>query len=989
MSDKPEAGPSRTSASSIRKYVVAAFVVMLVVGLVVYLVDFLDSGPGTSDVAAASKISEEGVRAILANYDPEGTYAALKVDYPLEGSVFPPDIVSPTFLFHDSDQKAVAWLVDASVGGGSDHVYALADGTRPEDPIDERCVTDTNSWKESDYQASAKGWTPHATVWDHIKKLSHEKDARVTILGLGSPDADSGVRPILPRGSVTMRTSKDPVNAPIFYRDVPLMPAATVNGVIQPLLKSALPYIKWRLRYISKPDSPVVMEHQPSCANCHTFSADGDTLAMDMDSPQGDKGSYAIAPVSAEMTITDEHVFTWNDFPGKPKGKSTSGLFAQISPDGKHVATMLNEDVFVANYLDYKFLQTFYPTRGIIVIYDTKTGEMKPLPGAANTKYVQGNPTWSPDGKTIVFFRAKARQAYDGSPMPEFANDPRENQIKYDLYSIPYNDGKGGIAKPLEGASGNGKSNAFPRYSPDGKWIVYVQANNGTLMRPDSKLYIIPAEGGKPRLMKCNTELMNSWHSWSPNSRWMVFSSKWNRPYTQMFLTHVDENGNDTPPILIPGATAANRAVNLPEFVNLEPGELVSITTPAVDYRRHLDKAVELGKKKEFAQAETELKKSIALKDDYVETHLELAGLYVKTDRCEKAIGHYKKAIKIDPRNVNAHNDCGGVLVKLGKLDEAVPYYKRALEIRSGSYVTHGNLADVLSRLGKTREAMTHFEKALQISPTYAAGHRKWGEAYARLGKHAEALKHLKQALTIDPDDPDNHVELANVYLDTRSPAEAARHYRMAIEKAPQPAKTHNNLAVALMKLGKPEEALKHFKGAVKVDPRFHQAYTNIGSILYGRGKVKEAVEYFGKSLAVNPNNYVAHFRRGIALKSLGRMRDAASHFRKAMQIESKYLPSCYELAMILATDGSASLRDGVQATQLAEAACRATGNRNPDFMYALSAAHAETGKFDQAVDIATRALKIARSTNRLDLVTRLRTAIELYRRKRPLRVGK
>jgi hypothetical protein len=35
-----------------------------------------------------------------------------------------------------------------------------------------------------------------------------------------------------------------------------------------------------------------------------------------------------------------------------------------------------------------------------------------------------------------------------------------------------------------------------------------------------------------------------------------------------MYLTHIDSEGNDSPAILIDNATAANRAVNLPEFVN-------------------------------------------------------------------------------------------------------------------------------------------------------------------------------------------------------------------------------------------------------------------------------------------------------------------------------------------------------------------------------------------------------------------------------------
>ena len=94
----------------------------------------------------------------------------------------------------------------------------------------------------------------------------------------------------------------------------------------------------------------------------------------------------------------------------------------------------------------------------------------------------------------------------------------------------------------------NGESNYFARYSPDGRWIAFCKASSFMLLQPDSRIYIMPAQGGTPRLMNCNTPLMNSWHSWSSNSRWLVFSSKANTPYTQLFITHVDSLGNDAPP---------------------------------------------------------------------------------------------------------------------------------------------------------------------------------------------------------------------------------------------------------------------------------------------------------------------------------------------------------------------------------------------------------------------------------------------------------
>src|SRR5580700_5592625 len=127
-------------------------------------------------------------------------------------------------------------------------------------------------------------------------------------------------------------------------------------------------------------------------------------------------------------------------------------------------------------------------------------------------------------------------------------------------------------------------SNNFAKVSPDGRWIVFVQCRNGEVMRPDSKLYIVPFMGGTPRLLRANQPIMNSWHSFSPNGRWLVFSSKGRGPYTQMYLTHIDANGNDSPAIIVDNTTAANRAINIPEFLNIPQGGLEKIDPQATEY---------------------------------------------------------------------------------------------------------------------------------------------------------------------------------------------------------------------------------------------------------------------------------------------------------------------------------------------------------------------------------------------------------------------
>ena len=139
--------------------------------------------------------------------------------------------------------------------------------------------------------------------------------ATITITGF----ADDNPQQPLSSGTVNITTSVDPVGAPIFYRDVPLMlwPKGQ-KGSIQPLPPFAIPLIKWKLRNISEPQSHTVMENLPTCGNCHSFSRDGKTLGMDLDGPKNDKGLYAIAPISKNMTIRNQDVIRWSSLPGKP-----------------------------------------------------------------------------------------------------------------------------------------------------------------------------------------------------------------------------------------------------------------------------------------------------------------------------------------------------------------------------------------------------------------------------------------------------------------------------------------------------------------------------------------------------------------------------------------------------------------------------------------------------------------------------------------------
>ena len=152
--------------------------------------------------------------------------------------------------------------------------------------------------------ASTHTWRPDAATWSLIKQHSVKAPATITITGY----ADSSQNPAS-EATVHIDTSTDPVGAPVFYRDVPLLlPSPSEKGPIAPLAASAIPLIQWRIRNLGEPESHTVMGNLPTCANCHSFSRDGKTFGLDLDGPKNDKGLYALVPVEKNMTITSKNV---------------------------------------------------------------------------------------------------------------------------------------------------------------------------------------------------------------------------------------------------------------------------------------------------------------------------------------------------------------------------------------------------------------------------------------------------------------------------------------------------------------------------------------------------------------------------------------------------------------------------------------------------------------------------------------------------------
>lgn len=741
------------------------------------------------DALPAVVPADPHIRATMEAFNIEATYAPLEIVYPAEGTVFPPKIAPPTFRWRDDQTGSDTWLVIVRHQGGGDDLYA---------------TRQTSTWQ------------PSADEWETIQRRSAKHPAEITVLGT------TGAAPgtILSAGQVAITTSKDPVGASLFYREVNL---PFIDAVKDPAT------IRWRFGDISSPSPPpIVLEGLPVCGNCHSFSSDGSAFGMDVDYAN-DRGSYVIAPVSEQIVLDKPNIITWSDFRREDK-QNTFGLLSQVSPDGRYVvSTVKDRSVFVPRS-ELAFSQLFFPIKGILAVYCRETGAFSALPGADDPRFVHSNPTWSPDGKALVFARAEAisltnvgdeKILLTEKECEEFLHGGR--QYRFDLYQVPFNNGNGGRPQPLEGASANGCSNFFPKYSPDGKWIVFCKAESFMLLQPDSELFIIPAGGGEARRMRCNTPRMNSWHSWSPNGRWLVFSSKANGPYTQLWLTHVDDRGESTPPVVLEHMTASDRAANIPEFVNRPPNAIQAIREQFLDDHSYTRAGDEFLKAGDLAMAVEKYHQALKLNPANATARNNLGVIRMRQGDVHGARNHFMKALESNPEEADSHRNLGDALIRLGLQNDAMDQYRKTLQLRPAYAEARINLGLLLLMAGRVDDAVAELAEGVRQEPRQAMVRYHYARALKRRGDAEKAIAEYRQTILLAPEALPPLMDLALILaagsdLQLRDGEEAVRLAKTACElteyKTAQPLDV---LAAAYAEAGQFSEAVKTAEQALQL----------------------------------------------------------------------------------------------------------------------------------------------------------------------------
>lgn len=210
------------------------------------------------------------------------------------------------------------------------------------------------------------------------------------------------------------------------------------------------------------------------------WSPDGSALAFVSD--RGDKNQLFVAPLDGGEARQVTHA-RW--------GVAQPAW----SPDGKRIAYSSRVGEYkeskerkgaeknaprVIHDLRYKLdgVGFFDNRRTHIFVVDVETGKETQI---TDGDYFDDQPAWSPDGKTITFISDRERQRH-------------QRQWRADVWTVLATGGRPRKLTRSRGAS------AHPTFSPDGKLIAFVGAENGDEgSAKNSHLMIVPVAGGIPK----------------------------------------------------------------------------------------------------------------------------------------------------------------------------------------------------------------------------------------------------------------------------------------------------------------------------------------------------------------------------------------------------------------------------------------------------------------------------------------------------------
>ena len=272
-----------------------------------------------------------------------------------------------------------------------------------------------------------------------------------------------------------------------------------------------------------------------NCMNCHSF-ANRDPSRMIL---------HSRAAFSGTLLSIDRRTVKLDT---KTDSTVSPFVYPYWHPSGKFIAFSVNSTKQVFLNHDPNRVEVF-DTASDVIVYDVENNTVIASETTKSPEHFETFPTFSPDGKWLYFCTSKAVDN-----MPE---DYRK--VRYGLVRTPFDEEKGIPGDTLEvvyDAPADSMSVSFPRISPDGNYLAFTLHGYGnfSVWHKDADIRIMSLKDGTIiDSSRLNSDDVESYHCWSSNSRWLVFSSRRDDGlFTKPYISHIDADGNASKPFLMP-----------------------------------------------------------------------------------------------------------------------------------------------------------------------------------------------------------------------------------------------------------------------------------------------------------------------------------------------------------------------------------------------------------------------------------------------------
>ena len=211
-------------------------------------------------------------------------------------------------------------------------------------------------------------------------------------------------------------------------------------------------------------------------------------------------------------------------------------------------------------------------TESGLIMYDLDKNEVSIIED--DSMKLETFPSWSSDGKFLYYVSATFPEGIKRETKDIYNN---YQKFHYNIYRKSFNSGTREFLSTdtIFEASEQGKSATFPRESPDGKYLLFTLGDYGNfhIWHKSSDLYLMDLETGEIReLSELNSSYAESYHSWSSNGSWIIFSSRRDDgSYTRFYIAYF-KNGTCGKPFILPQQDPGFyhtlfKSYNIPEFM--------------------------------------------------------------------------------------------------------------------------------------------------------------------------------------------------------------------------------------------------------------------------------------------------------------------------------------------------------------------------------------------------------------------------------------